>query len=229
MLDHSFDVSIAQAKDIQERLRHAVRLLPLSKEPQTIAGADISYNRFSSDFFAAVVVLAYPSLEEVEQVFARGVATFPYVPGYLSFRELPTLLAAFEKLKTKPDVIMADGQGIAHPRRLGLASHLGLALDIPTFGCAKSMLYGEVHNEGGMSYLYDPKDRTKIGALVHTKKNTKPVVISPGHLISLEDSVRIAQGCVRGYRIPEPTRRAHELVNAFRRGDVPANTGIIDI
>src|ERR1700733_11629801 len=134
--------NISEATKIQNELREKIRIEPLKKEPKTIAGADISYNRFSDDFFACVVVLSLPDLQEIETVFAKGVATFPYVPGFLSFREIPTLWKAFEKLKKKPDVIMADGQGVAHPRRMGIATHLGLVLDIPTFGCGKHKLFG---------------------------------------------------------------------------------------
>jgi deoxyribonuclease V len=151
---------VAEATAIQNELRTQIRLEPLRHRPKTIAGADISYNRFSDDFFACVVVLSLPSLEEAEVVYAKGVATFPYVPGYLSFREIPTLLHAFAKLKNKPDVIMADGQGIAHPRRMGIAAHLGLLLDIPTFGCAKHRLFGvgeePDRHRGSTSMLRDP-------------------------------------------------------------------------
>jgi deoxyribonuclease V len=224
MNGHSWDVSVSEATKIQNQLRKDIRLEPLKHPPRTIAGADISYNRFSDDFFACVVVLSLPELTEVERVFAKGVATFPYVPGYLSFREIPTLLKAFEKLKEKPDVVMADGQGIAHPRRMGIAAHLGLVLDIAFFGCAKSLLYGKAEEpdeaRGSFSYLVDPKDGETIGALVRTKDRVKPVIISAGHKVTLEESVALALETSRGYRIPEPTRRAHDLVNAFRRGEI---------
>jgi len=230
MIPHRWDVTIAEATAIQKELRSQIRLEPLPKPPRTIAGADISYNRFSDDFFACVVVLSLPDLSEVERVFARGVATFPYVPGYLSFREIPTLLKAFEKLKAMPDVIMADGQGIAHPRRLGIATHLGLVLDIPIFGCGKSLLYGvgeqPAQKKGSVSYLHDRSDPEDIlGAYVRTKDGVKPVIVSPGHRITLEESIRLALDTTRGYRIPEPTRRAHDLVNAFRRG-LPAPASV---
>jgi deoxyribonuclease V len=219
-------VSVSEATAIQNELREEIRSQKLPHEPQTIAGADISYNRFSDDFFACVTVLSLPELIEVETVFATGVAAFPYVPGYLSFREIPTLLKAFEKMKTKPDVIMADGQGIAHPRRMGIAAHLGLLLGIPTFGCAKSLLYGKAEapalERGSISVLHDPKNKEVLGALVRTKNRVAPVIISAGHLITLEESVALALQTSRGYRIPEPTRRAHGLVNAFRRGEIGA-------
>jgi deoxyribonuclease V len=218
--------NVAEATEIQNELREKIRLVPLKREPRTIAGADISYNRFSDDFFAAVVVLSLPDLEEVERVFAKGIATFPYVPGYLSFREIPTLLKAFEKLKTKPDVVMADGQGIAHPRRMGIAAHLGLLLDMPTFGCAKHKLFGvgraPLTARGSTSFLHDPKTEEVVGAYVRTKTDVAPVIISPGYKITLEVSIVLTLGTARGYRIPEPTRRAHDLVNQFRRGEIQA-------
>jgi deoxyribonuclease V len=225
-LQHSWNVSISEATAIQRKLRNNIRLVPLQHLPKTIAGADIPYNRGSNDFYACVVVLSLPDIVEVERVFAKDIATFPYVPGYLSFREMPTLLKAFEKLKTKPDVIMADGQGIAHPRRMGIAAHLGLILDMPTFGCGKSLLYGTAKEpeqaRGSISYLHDPKDEEVIGALVRTKERVKPVIVSPGHKITLEESIKLVFDCGRGYRIPEPTRRGHNLVNAFRRGEIRA-------
>ena len=218
--------TVPEATAIQNELRERLRLVPLSREPRTIAGADVSYNRFSDDFFACVVVLSLPGLEEVERAFAKGVATFPYVPGYLSFREIPTLLNAFEKLKTAPDVIMADGQGSAHPRRMGIAAHLGLVLGVPTFGCGKSKLFG-VGDEpgstrGSVSFLRDPKNAEVVGAYVRTKDNVAPVIVSAGNGITLEESVDLALRTSTVYRIPEPTRRAHTLVNEFRRGEIHA-------
>jgi deoxyribonuclease V len=227
-MEHRWDVTVAEATAIQKELRERIRLTPLKRQPRTIAGADISYNRFSDDFFACVVVFSLPHLEIVEIARARGVATFPYRSGYLSFREIPTLLTAFAQLKQKPDVIMADGQGIAHPRRVGLAAHLGLALALPAFGCAKSLLYGvgeiPAQEAGATSLLYSRDGAEVVGAYVRTKPRAKPVIVSPGHLITLDESVGLALATVRGYRIPEPTRQAHELVNAFRRG-LPAQAG----
>jgi len=226
MEEHRWDVSIPEATKLQNGLREKVRLEPLKKKPRTIAGADISYNRFSDDFFATVVVLSLPGLDEVEKVFAKGVATFPYVPGYLSFREIPTLLKAFEKLKVMPDVVMADGQGIAHPRRMGIAAHLGLLLDVPMFGCGKSKLFGvgeqPEESRGSVSFLHDPKNNETVGALVRTKDKVAPVIISAGHKITLEESIELTLQTGRGYRIPEPTRLAHNLVNQFRRGEIYA-------
>jgi deoxyribonuclease V len=218
------DVTFPEARKIQEDLRASIRLEQLKKEPETIAGVDISSNRFSNVLYAGWVVFTYPGLELIERALAQSETKFPYVPGFLSFREIPALLQAYDKLKTKPDVTMVDGQGIAHPRRLGIATHLGLVLDIPTIGCAKSLLYGvsdEPGDEAGsMTYLHDAKNKEIIGALLRTKDRSNPVIISPGNHITLEQSLDIARTCVRGYRIPEPTRRAHDTVNMFRRGEI---------
>jgi deoxyribonuclease V len=143
-----WDVTVQEATQIQKELRAQIKTVPLERAPRTIAGADISHNRFSNDLFAVAVVFSYPSLEIVEVGKAAGKTTFPYRSGYLSFREIPLLLEAFGQLQRMPDVIMADGQGIAHPRRMGLAAHLGLALAVPAFGCAKSRLYGEGEEPG---------------------------------------------------------------------------------
>jgi len=220
------DVTLPEARKIQEELRSSVRLEEFTGKLNYIAGVDISSNRFSNILYAGWVILTYPGLEIVERALAQTETNFPYVPGFLSFREIPALLEAHKKLKTKPDVTMVDGQGIAHPRRMGIAAHLGLVLDMPTIGCGKSLLYG-VGDEpgaeaGSVSYLHDPKDRTTIGAYLRTKDRANPVIISPGHKITLEQSLEIARVCVRGYRIPEPTRRAHEVVNMFRRGEIGA-------
>lgn len=219
---HRWDVSIAEAKQIQEALRSSVRLVPLVEQPRIIAGADISFARFSDRFKACVVTFTYPGLVEIERAFADMTVSFPYVPGYLSFREVPPIVRAFDMLREKPDLLMVDGHGIAHPRRVGVASHLGLALNIPTIGCAKSKLFGagdEPGEETGcVSHVSDPKTGEVIGSYVRTKRRVKPIIVSAGHLVTRAEAVRIALSCVRGYRIPEPTRRAHVLVNEYRVG-----------
>jgi deoxyribonuclease V len=223
---HEWNVTVPEATAIQKSLREHIRLTPLKKKIRTIAGADISFNRFSDIFFAGIIVLSYPNLEEIEHALVRLQVSFPYVPGYLSFREVPALAQAYEQLKVKPDLIMMDGHGYAHPRRLGVATHLGLDLDTPTIGCAKTRLFGEgalpAEKKASTSPLCDPKTGEQIGSYVRTKDRVAPVIISPGHLITLEQSVDIALSTVRSYRLPEPTRRAHELVNAFRRGELLA-------
>ncbi len=180
--------------------------------PRYIAGVDISVNRFSKTGTGAVVVLTFPALRVAEIQVVTDRINFPYVPGLLSFREAPLLLAAFEKLKLKPDIVMVDGQGVAHPRRFGIASHLGLLLGIPTIGCAKSRLCGEHDTPDVKAGSFaELKDGGKvIGAVLRTRYNVKPLYVSIGHMIDLPDAVKWVMACCRGYRLPEPTRLAHQ-------------------
>ncbi|MEJ0053905.1 MAG: deoxyribonuclease V [bacterium] len=224
MIAHDWNLSPKDAITLQKKLREEVRLIPLTKEVKLIGGCDVSMNRFAKEGFAGFVVLEYPSLRLVAHSVVKDTIPFPYIPGLLSFREIPMLLKAWEKLDTKPDVILVDGVGIAHPRRLGIATHLGLALNLPTVGCAKSVLTG-VYEEpgteaGSVSYLHDRTDPAEIiGAALRTKRAVKPMFISPGHLITLEESLDLVRNCVRKHRLPEPTRLAHEAVNEYRVED----------
>ncbi len=215
---HGWDLTPAEAIGVQQRLRNLVRLQPLARPARTIAGADISFNKFSETVFAGIVVLSLPDLRIIESAGVRSVTKFPYVPGLLSFREAPSLLEAWEKLKTKPDVLMLDGQGIAHPRRFGIACHVGVLLDLPTIGCAKSILvgrYGELGLEAGsQSPLIDRGEQ--VGVALRTKNKVSPVYVSPGHLIDLDSSVDLVLRSTGKYRQPEPTRQAHLLVNRLR-------------
>jgi len=225
MKSHAWNVSVPEATQIQKELRESITLSRLPKPPVTIGGADISFSRYSDIFHAGVVVLSFPELTIIERSFFTMQVSFPYVPGYLSFREVPAIAEAFYKLRTKPDVLMMDGHGIAHPRRLGVATHLGLVLDTPTFGCAKSLLYGVGEQpglkRGDISYLRDKKDPTEIlGAYVRTKDNVSPVIISPGHKTELEESIALTLKSALKQRIPEPTRQAHIAVNQFRKGEL---------
>ncbi|HEV7904195.1 MAG TPA: deoxyribonuclease V [Pyrinomonadaceae bacterium] len=220
---HDWDLSPREAVELQKRLRERVRLEPLGREIETVAGADISFNKFSPVLYAGIVVLRLPSLEVLEEVGVVGETKFPYLPGLLSFRESPPLLEAWAKLKCEPDAVMFDGQGIAHPRRVGIASHVGLLINRPTFGCAKSILVGR-HEElaeerGSWQPLIDPKNRETIGAALRTKTRVQPIYVSPGHLIDLAGAIDLTLRSDGGYRQPEPTRRAHLLVNALRRGE----------
>lgn len=214
-------MSPKEAIELQKKLRNRVRLVPLTHPPTLVGGCDVSMNRFAKEGFAGFVTLSYPALELVEQAVVQDTIPFPYIPGLLSFREIPMLLKAWKKLKKKPDVLLVDGVGIAHPRRLGIASHLGLELDIPTIGCAKSVLYG-IYKEpgrrpGSISYLYDTQNKTEvIGAALRTRQNVQPVFISAGHLITLEEAIDIVGKCVQKHRLPEPTRWAHDAVNGYR-------------
>ena len=208
---HEWTVDTAGAKTIQLELAAEVKMIGRVENVRFIAGVDISVNRWKGTGTAAVVVLSYPSLdiEEVQTVGDR--VTFPYVPGLLSFREMPLIIPAFEKLKTVPDLVIMDGQGIAHPRRIGIASHLGLFLGIPVIGCAKSRLIGEHDEPGTAPGSWRPliyKDDV-IGAVLRTKERVKPVYVSTGHMIDLESAVGWVIASCRGYRLPEPTRLAH--------------------
>lgn len=216
---HRWNVSYTQAVSIQIRLGKQIKLTPFEKKSYTVAGADISYDKGSDRVFAGIIVLDYPSLAIIEKKSISEKARFPYIPGLLSFREIPPVLKVLEMLKTRPDVIICDGQGIAHPRRLGLASHLGVLLGIPTIGCAKSLLIGEfkapADRKGAASDLTDKGE--VIGSALRTRRGVKPVFVSPGHLTDFESARRLALATCTKYRIPEPTRQAHRVVNEMRR------------
>ncbi|HYH87068.1 MAG TPA: deoxyribonuclease V [Pyrinomonadaceae bacterium] len=218
---HDWPLAPREAVELQKQLRASVRVVPLKKKIETIAGADISFNKYDPTLYAGIVVLRLPSLEVVEEVGVVSVTKFPYVPGLLSFRESPSVLEAWAKLKTEPDAVMFDGQGIAHPRRVGIASHVGLLINRPTLGCAKSVLVGKFEEPGEERGAWTPmidKGET-IGAALRTKTRVQPIYVSPGHLIDLEGAIDLTLACDGGYRQPEPTRRAHLLVNALRRGE----------
>ncbi|MGA9997737.1 MAG: deoxyribonuclease V [Pyrinomonadaceae bacterium] len=218
---HDWNLTPREAVELQKSLRERVRLEPLRKRIETIAGADISFNKFEATVYAGIVVLSLPSLEIVEEVGVVSETRFPYVPGLLSFRETPSVLEAWAKLKSEPDAVMFDGQGIAHPRRVGIASHVGLLIERPTLGCAKSVLVGKYvepeKERGSWTELVDKGE--VVGAALRTKNNVQPIFVSPGHLITLADAIELTLQSDGGYRQPEPTRRAHHLVNALRRGE----------
>ncbi|MFC1940541.1 deoxyribonuclease V [Chloroflexota bacterium] len=208
---HGWQLSTPQALELQRRLAVQVSVSSEITAPHFIAGVDISLGRGREMATGAVVVLSYPQLRVVEVKLARGRLDFPYVPGLLSFRESPLILAACERLSVTPDLVLVDGQGIAHPRRFGLASHLGILLGMPTIGCAKSLLCGK-HEEAGVepgdyADIVD-KDET-IGVALRTKVGVKPVYVSIGHMVSLQAAIHWVMMCCRGYRLPEPTRLAH--------------------
>ncbi len=224
---HPFDVTYREAAALQEALREKLILCDASpRAMNSVAGADVSYARNSDLFFAAVIVLSYPEMEIIEEAYATRKTSFPYIPGLLSFREGPALLEAFAQLRQVPDVVLFDGQGIAHPRGMGLAAHLGLFLNIPAIGCAKSRLWG-LHSDVG-ERVGDCVPLTNagepIGAVVRTKTKVKPVFVSPGNCISLERAVEVVLSCGRGYRLPEPVRKAHLAVNRFRQAQAGSLT-----
>ena len=208
---HPWNVTTAEARAIQLRLAGLVSRENEVTRPGLVAGVDISAPRFQGRVRGTVVVLSYPDLEVVEIGAVEQTVDFPYIPGLLSFRESPVILAAYEKLRLKPDLILVDGQGIAHPRRFGIASHLGIVLDKPTIGCAKSLLCGthdSLEVEAG-SVAEIEHDGEVIGMALRTKTGVKPVYVSIGHKVDLTAAVSWVSNCCRGYRLPEPTRLAH--------------------
>ena len=229
---HDWNLTPREAVELQKQLRARVRVEPLKRKIETVAGADISFNKFEPTVYAGLVVLRLPTLEVVEEVGVVSETKFPYVPGLLSFRETPSVLEAWAKLKTEPDAVMFDGQGIAHPRRVGIASHVGLLIARPTFGCAKSVLVGKYAEpaaaRGSWTPLVDPKNDETVGAALRTKNNVQPIFVSPGHLIDLAGALELTLACDGGYRQPEPTRRAHLLVNALRRGERAETRSLFD-
>jgi deoxyribonuclease V len=208
---HGWRVSPSEALELQLRLASQVHRTNEVASPRYIAGVDISVDRERGMGRGAVVVLSYPELEVAEVQTVEDRIDFPYVPGLLSFREAPITLAACEKLEITPDLVLVDGQGIAHPRRLGLASHLGLFLDRPTIGCAKSRLCGRhfepAREAGSHAELLDKEE--VIGAALRTKDGVNPIYVSIGHRVDLESAIYWAMQCCRGYRLPEPARLAH--------------------
>jgi deoxyribonuclease V len=217
---HPWDVTPAEAQALQNRLRGEVREEPLDVAAvQTVAGADISFDRGSDTVFAGVVVLDLASGAVVERVGVRTEAHFPYVPGLLSFREAPSLLEAWEKLTTTPDALICDGQGRAHPRRFGIACHLGLFLDLPTVGCAKSILVGQHEPVGEERGDWSPlvhRGET-VGAALRLKPRVTPVYVSVGHHCDLPSALALVLRCAGPTRVPETTRHAHRFVNELRR------------
>ena len=224
---HPWDVSPREAARIQSELRGLLRIEPFAGPVRLVAGADVAFSKRDDLVFAAVVLLSWPDCATVATATAVREGTFPYVPGLLSFREGPALLDAFGRLAGEPDLLYFDGQGIAHPRRFGLASHLGLVLDRPAIGCAKSRLCGE-HAEpgrerGSTAELTDGGE--VIGAAVRTRDGVRPMYVSPGHRIDLPSTVAFTLAACRGFRLPEPTRRAHALVTRFKREQAGGGEG----
>jgi deoxyribonuclease V len=212
-----WNVTTARAREIQLDLAPRVSREGTVPSPRFIAGVDISVSKRERTGTGAVVVLSYPDFELVEVATVTNRIEFPYVPGLLTFREAPLILAACDKLSVTPDLVIVDGQGVAHPRRIGIASHLGLCLDIPTIGCAKSRLLGSYTEPDGASGSFtDLLDNGEIiGAALRTRTGVKPVFVSIGHRVNLSEAIRWVLACCRGYRVPEPTRLAHQAAGGF--------------
>lgn len=216
---HNWAVSPREAIKLQVRLAKSIRLRKGDLEIKTIAGADIAYSKTSNKVFGGVIIFTYPKLEVIEERLASQEVKFPYIPGLLTFREAPVLLAAFKKVKNVPDLIIFDGQGIAHPRKMGLATHMGIILNKPTIGCAKSRLLGDYkiprNVVGAYSLLRD--GNKVIGAVLRTRKDVKPVFVSAGYKIDLKTSIKVVSKCAGNFRLPEPTRQAHIFVEKAKR------------
>jgi deoxyribonuclease V len=217
---HPWDLNPREAIALQERLASQIILQDAPEEIRTVAGVDMSIDTRTGLGLAGIIVFEFPSLREVERVSASAPLSFPYIPGLLSFREGPILLKAFERLKTCPDVLIFDGQGVAHPRRLGIASHMGLLLDRPTIGCGKSLLWG-VYQEPGirkgeMAPLLDRDSGEVLGTILRTRDRVKPVYISAGHRISQAKAIEVVLQCLDGYQIPKPTRLADQFVGSIK-------------
>ena len=216
---HSWDLPPKEAIALQSWLAFQVLLQPLPEKITLVAGADVGYSRRNNTAVAAVAVYTFPDLECKELVQYQSEIPYPYVPGLLSFRETPLLLKAFQRLEELPDVVLCDGQGVAHPRRLGLASHLGLWLNMPTVGCAKTRLvgrHGKVGTRRGQyrSLLYGEE---KVGVVLRTRARVKPLYVSPGHLAEVNSSRRLVGRCCLKTRMPEPIRKAHLTVQGVVR------------
>lgn len=217
---HPWRVTPAEAARIQgDLVKRLCQAPPPGLQVNCVAGADVSFDRDAGMVYAAVVAMAYPSLEMREVRTAALPATFPYVPGLLVFREGPALAEAFAAMQTEPDVVMFDGHGVAHPRRLGIAAHFGLLLGKPTVGVAKSVLVGAytqpAPGRGATSPLVH--NGAIVGAAVRTRSGVRPVFVSPGHLMDLETAVHLVLTCCTRYRLPEPVRAAHNLANSARQ------------
>jgi deoxyribonuclease V len=213
---HAWDLSPRDAMRLQESLKVQVTSEPLQDENiHYVAGIDVGFPRHSDNARAAIAVMQYPTMELVDQGLAELPVSMPYIPGLLSFREIPVILAALAKVTKSPDLLITDGQGFAHPRRFGLACHLGVLLNLPAIGCAKSVLVGEYASlpdaRGSTTDLVDGGEI--IGTVVRTRDNVKPVYVSIGHRVDLRSAVRIILRCGGGYRLPEPTRWAHRLAS----------------
>jgi len=219
---HSWDVTYKEAVKIQNDLKDKVSLKKIDKRIKYVAGLDVSYAKGSNIMWAGVVVLDFPSLNKAEERWSQKKVSFPYIPGLLSFREIPALIDALRKMEIEPDLIFCDGQGIAHPRGLGLASHLGILLNKSTIGCAKSPLVGTYNQVGERkgNYAYLMHQNRIIGAVVRTRSKVKPIFVSPGYGVMLNDCVKFVLETCSKYRIPEPTRQAHLFVNSVRCANV---------
>jgi len=216
---HPWNVTAREAITIQVDLKKRVALKDSFNEIRVVAGADVSFDKSKHEGYGGVIAYSFPELEEIERRGVRKEVTFPYVPGLLAFREAPVLLEACASLKVEPDVILFDGQGLAHFRRMGIATHMGILLNKPAIGCAKSRLIGRFEEPGGDVGSYSPlmDAGEKVGVVLRTRKRVRPVFVSPGNKISLKTCIDVVLKCVDGYRIPKPTREADRYVARIKK------------
>ncbi len=219
MLSHDWDIPLDQAGKLQRTLAEKIIYCDLPKRIKRVAGFDLAYEKKKNLLIAGMVVLDYPALEICDEKIETAEITFPYISGFLSFREAPAILKLLDRYPNPPDVLVLDGHGIAHPRGLGIASHVGVLTDLPAIGCAKSRLIGEYddpdQHRGKMSTLsYKGKE---VGCVLRTRSAVKPVFVSVGHRAVLDQACRFMLSCCRGYRIPEPTRLAHNFVTRYKK------------
>lgn len=221
-------ITPTEAKELQEQLRQKITLEKLDEDVEFVAGADISFNRGSNMMHAAIIVLRLQDLQPVARSLVSDETPFPYIPGLLAFRELPVLWKAWNQLNVKPDVLIMDGHGLAHPRRMGIATHFGIEIDWPTMGCAKNILTGsheKLATEKGASVpLTDNEEQ--VGLALRSRTNVNPIYISPGHKMNFKDSYAIAMQVLTKYKLPRTTRLAHEWANKLRREE--ANEGYME-
>lgn len=214
---HPWNVEPKKAVEFQRKLIEKISFVPTNNHIKLIAGVDASYKK--EYIIGGIVILKYPELIILDRDFIISKVSFPYIPGLLTFREAPVLLKLFKKIKWNPDIIFFDGQGYAHPRKMGIATHIGLFLDQPTIGCAKSRLTGEYskpgNEKGSYSLLYDKG--MVIGAVLRTRDNVKPIFVSPGNHMNLKKAIKITLSCTTSYRIPEPVRQADLFVNKIKK------------
>lgn len=212
---HSWDVTPAEAREIQQQLHSLVVTANQLGKIDLVAGVDVGFEQQGKITRAAIVVLSFPELQPVTQAITRLPTQFPYIPGLLSFREVPAVIEAMKQLDRLPDLLLCDGQGTAHPRRFGIACHLGILTDIPAIGVAKSRLIGKHEplplEKGNWQPLMDKEEQ--IGAVLRSRTGVNPLYISPGHRIDLETAIHYVMACITRYRLPETTRQAHKLAS----------------
>lgn len=223
---HPWNVTPREAAKIQLRIRQRLELDDRLPTIKRVAGADVALDLERRRAIAGVIIYDFPEMREVERVWAERPLTFPYVPGLLSFREIPVLLKAFARVRHAPDLIFYDGHGFAHPRRFGIACHLGVLLDRPSIGCAKSLLVGTHDDPPRQAGAWAPllEDEEVLGAVLRTREGVKPIYITQGHRISLPQAIKFARAVCDGFRIPRPTRDADHFVAAVKRGEAGAVT-----